>query len=438
MALSISTAHLLRPAQPLRARALSSCLSKPGSEAGVRRGGSEKEEVVIVGAGIAGLATAVALRRLGVRSRVVEQAESLRTGGTSLSLSKNGWKVLDAIGVGDRIRSHFLEIEGIVVKAEDGRHLRSFSFKQEDPSQELRAVERRVVLESLANELPQDAISFSSGLSRIETLETGETSLELEDGSRLTANIVIGCDGVRSRVAKWMGFSEPKYAGHICFRGIAAYPEGLPFERRVHYTYGRGVRAGFVPISKSKIYWFLVYNSSSPGPKITDPQVMRHQAQELTKNWSPELRAIIDKTPDETLVRNPLEDRWLWPWTSPRASSGRVVLVGDAWHPMTPNLGQGACCALEDSIVLSKKLAGAISSGNVSVEEALGEYERERWARVFPMMVRAHLVGAFLQWDNPVVCWMRNNVVVPKLLRLGPMLKHTDFECEPLGGTKDV
>ncbi|VFQ63734.1 unnamed protein product [Cuscuta campestris] len=434
MAVLISAAHLLRqrtPLAPLRTRALSSRSSKSGGA------GSKSEEVVIVGAGIAGLATAVALRRLGVGSRVVEQAESLRTGGTSLSLSKNGWKVLDAIGVGGGIRSHFLEIEGVVLKAEDGRQLRSFSFKQEDPSQELRAVERRVVLESLANELPRDAISFSSGLSKIERLESGETLLELDNGSQLTANIVIGCDGVRSRVAKWMGFSEPKYAGHVCFRGIGTYPEGLPFEQRVHYTYGRGVRAGFVPISNSKIYWFIVYNSPSPGPKITDPQVMRQQAQELTKSWSPELRTIIDNTPDETLVRNPLEDRWLWPLTSPRASSGRAVLVGDAWHPMTPNLGQGACCALEDSIVLSKKLAGAIASDNASVEEAFREYERERWPRIFPLMIRAHVVGAFLQWDNSVVCWIRNNVIVPKLLKLGPMLKHTNFECEPLG-TKAV
>ncbi|CAH9142568.1 unnamed protein product [Cuscuta epithymum] len=394
---------------------------------------SSSSEVVIVGAGIAGLATAVSLQRLGIRSRVLEQAESLRTGGTSLTLSKNGWKVLDAIGVGNSVRSHFLQIQGVVIKSEDGRRLRSFSFKEEDPSQEVRAVERRVVLESLANELPSDAISFSSGLSKIiERRETSEMLLELEDGSHLSAKVVIGCDGIRSRVAKWMGFSEPKYAGHMCFRGIGLYPEGLPFDQKVQYTYGRGVRAGFVPMSKSKIYWFVVFNSPSPGTKVGDPQFLRQQVQELTRSWSPQLLDIIDHTPNETLVRTPLFDRWLWPLTSPPASSGRAVVVGDAWHPMTPNLGQGACCALEDAIVVSKKLAGAIRSKSVSVEEALREYERERWPRVFMLTIRAYLVGAFLQWDNPVVCYIRNNVIVPKLLKPGPMLKHTNFECEPL------
>ncbi|XP_019179670.1 PREDICTED: uncharacterized protein LOC109174883 [Ipomoea nil] len=73
---------------------------------------AKEEDIVIVGAGIAGLATAVSLQKLGIRSRVLEQAESLRTGGTSLGLSKNGWKVLDAIGVGNSVRPHFLEIQG--------------------------------------------------------------------------------------------------------------------------------------------------------------------------------------------------------------------------------------------------------------------------------------------------------------------------------------
>lgn len=73
-----------------------------------------KEEVVVIGAGIAGLATALSLHRLGIQSRVLEQAESLRTGGTSLTLFKNGWRVLDAIGVGDDLRSQFLEIQGFM------------------------------------------------------------------------------------------------------------------------------------------------------------------------------------------------------------------------------------------------------------------------------------------------------------------------------------
>ncbi|CDY32105.1 BnaC04g44610D [Brassica napus] len=160
-----------------------------------------EESVVIVGAGIGGLATALSLHRLGVRSVVLEQAKSLRTGGTSLTLFKNGWRVLDAISVGPQLRTQFLEIEGMVVKNGDGRELRSFAFKDEDQSQEVRAVERRVLLETLASQLPPETIKFSSKLKTIQSNANGDTQLELEDGSKLLAKIVIACDGIRSKVA---------------------------------------------------------------------------------------------------------------------------------------------------------------------------------------------------------------------------------------------
>ncbi|XP_050227199.1 monooxygenase 2 isoform X1 [Mercurialis annua] len=391
-----------------------------------------KENIVIVGAGIAGLATAASLQRLGIQSVVLEQAESLRTGGTSLTLFKNGWRVLDAIGVGSDLRSQFLEIQGMVVKSEDGRELRSFRFKDEDESQEVRAVERRILLETLANQLPPETIRYSSGLDKIEASENGETLLKLVDGTQLQAKIVIGCDGIRSPIAKWMGFSEPKYAGHCAFRGLGFYAEGHSFEPKVNYVYGRGLRAGYVPVSPTKVYWFICFNSQSPGPKITDPSVLKKQAKELIKNWPVELLNLIDITPDETVSKTPLVDRWLWPAVSRSASAGRVVLVGDAWHPMTPNLGQGACCALEDSVVLARKLAYAINSGTASIEDAFKSYGTERWSRVFPLTIRANLVGSLLQWEDPIVCSIRNNVVLPKLARLGPLLEHTNFDCEPL------
>ncbi|XP_010538404.1 PREDICTED: uncharacterized protein LOC104812767 isoform X2 [Tarenaya hassleriana] len=405
---------------------------KPVNLSATRAQLEEEENVVIIGAGIAGLATAVSLHRLGVRSVVLEQSESLRTGGTSLTLFKNGWSVLDAIGVGPELRTQFLEIEGMVVKTADGRELRSFRFKDEDQSQEVRAVERRVLLETLASKLPPGSIRFSSKLERIQSNENGDTLLELQDGSLFLAKIVVGCDGIRSKVAKWMGFSEPKYAGHCAFRGLGFYPDGQPFQRKVNYIYGRGLRAGYVPVSTTKVYWFICFNSSSPGPKITDPVVLKKQAKELLRTWPEDLQNLIDLTPDETVSRTPLVDRWLWPGIAPPASRGRVVLVGDAWHPMTPNLGQGACCALEDSVVLARKLASAITGGTESMEEAMGSYGNERWPRAFPLTVRANLVGALLQWDNPLVCSVRDNIIIPKVVRIGSMLEHTNFECEPL------
>ncbi|CAI0417824.1 unnamed protein product [Linum tenue] len=326
----------------------------------------------------------------------------------------------------------------MVVKSEDGQQLRSFRFKDEDQSQEVRAVERRILLETLANQLPTESVRFSSKLANIETSENGATLLQLTDGTQILAKIVVACDGIRSPVAKWMGFSDPKYVGHCSFRGLGVYDGGQPFEPRVNYVYGRGIRAGYVPVSPTKVYWFVCFNSPSLGPRVTDPSILKQQAKDLVKNWPSDLLNLIDITPDETLSKTPLVDRWNWPGISPGPSRGSVVLVGDAWHPMTPNLGQGACCALEDSVVLARKLAAAIESGpsSTAIDEAFRSYGEERWPRVFPLTIRANVVGSLLQWENPVVCGVRNRVVIPKLVRLGPMLEHTDFECEPLVSAK--
>lgn len=312
-----------------------------------------------------------------------------------------------------------------------GRDLREFSFEEEAPGQEVRAVERRVLLETLASKLPPGAISFSSKLKSISEQGRDGTLLELEDGTQVLSKIVIGCDGVNSPIARWMGFSEPRYVGHMAFRGLAEYPDGQPFEPKVNYIYGRGVRAGFVPVSPTKVYWFICFNRPDPGPKISDPAALKGEALNLVRGWPSDLLAVMRSTPDGAVVRTPLVDRWLWPGLAPSASrGGRVVLAGDAWHPMTPNLGQGACCALEDAVVLARHLAGAAGGTEAAAASAMRAYEAERWPRVFPLTARAGLVGALVQWENAAVCAARDGVVIPRLVRLGPFLEHTNFECD--------
>lgn len=89
--------------------------------------------------------------------------------------------------------------------------------------------------------------------------------MQVFDEHYMNQQVVIGCDGIRSSVAKWMGFSEPKYVGYCAFRGLGDYPDGQPFGPRVNYIYGRGIRAGYVPVSPTKVYWFVCFNSPSPG-----------------------------------------------------------------------------------------------------------------------------------------------------------------------------
>ncbi|KAK9716317.1 hypothetical protein RND81_06G225000 [Saponaria officinalis] len=300
-------------------------------------------------------------------------------------------------------------------------------------SQELRSVEKGALLRTLANKLPQNSIQFSSKLANISRDDTtGENKLVLTDGSLISAKVVIGSDGARSPIARWMGFPEPKYAGHCAFRGLACYLGGRRDFPRVNYIYGRGLRAGFVPVSSTTVYWFICYNSStSPESKVTDPTQLKRRARDLVQNWPSELLNVIDDTPNDMIIRSPIEDRWLWPMLTPPVSKGKVVLVGDAWHPMTPNLGLGGCCALEDAVILASKLSKAIQSKG-SIEDALGSYGSERWSRVFSLTALANVAGGLMQWENPVACSLRNGFVIPKLVQVGSLLDHTNFASEAL------
>ncbi|KAJ9556152.1 hypothetical protein OSB04_010766 [Centaurea solstitialis] len=372
-----------------------------------------KEEIVIVGAGIAGLSTALSLHRLGIRSVVLEQSESLRTGGTSFTLSTNGWKVLDSMGVADQLRSQYLKIQGAVINTETGRQLRSIKLN-EDKNQEIRPVERRALLDTLAKNLPPDSISFSSRLANIEKQQDGQTLLQLVNGTRISSKVVIGCDGIHSPIAKWMGFPEPKYVGYIVIRGVADYPNGQPYDPHVNYFFGRGMRAAYLPISPTKVYWFVGYNSPTPGSTIVDPSELKKQTKERFKKWPSELLSAMDATPNDTMILTPLADRWSWPGVSPSGLLGGVVLAGDAWHPMTPNLGRGACCALEDSHALVQNLAPALKGGQTVVEDALKSYQKERRFPNFTLTVMSNLVGAVLQSENTMVCAIRDKVVATR------------------------
>ena len=165
---------------------------------------------------------------------------------------------------------------------------------------------------------------------------------------------------------------------------------------------------------------------------MTDPSVLKRQALDLLKNWPSEMLELVDLSVDDTISEATLQDRWLWPVITPPVYKGGVVLAGDAWHPMTPNLGQGGCCALEDAVVLTKKLSNAMKFKQGSIEDALRLYGNERWARVFPMTVKANIAGKIQHSKNPLIGFVRDSYMIPKLTKPGKLFEHTNFTPEPL------
>lgn len=397
------------------------------------------EEVVIVGAGIAGLAVAVALKRVGVRAMVLERSEELRATGAALSLFPNAWTALDALGVSDRLTPLYPAIEkGFVtdVKTKSTQQVR-FGANEDYP----RAVHRKVLLETLAKELPPNTIRFSSKLKTIETRAEEDSLisvLELEDGCIIKAKIVIGCDGVHSMVARLLGLSPPVDSGRSAVRGLAVYPQGHGLSlNEVQQYVDVSKRAGFVPLNDRELYWFFVYKNHPKGMlnMTGNPELIKKEVTEnLAKDFPSPFLDVVGHSDILTLSWAPLMFRYPWGVVFGTLNKGNITIAGDAMHPMTPDLGQGGCLAIEDAVVLGRNIGNSIKS-NRQLEpkdacQAIASYVEERRWRAAAIIAASYFSG-WIQQDGSGWCMKFLRDVFYKLL-LRKIVSLIQYDCGKL------
>lgn len=394
------------------------------------------EGIVIAGAGLAGLATALGLHRKGVRSLVLESSATLRASGYAFTTWTNGFRALDALGVGDEIREHHLLYESLVAfSASTGKTAAKVSLQMQGKSgpHENRCVKRNFLLETLEKELPEGTIRYSSKIVAIE--EEGNVKLvQMADGSIIRANVLVGCDGVNSVVAKWLGLPKPILSGRSATRGLAEYPDGHGFGPEILQFIGHGFRSGVLPCSDTSVYWNYTWYPS-PDDKDAEESVAKMRQHVLTKLRAAKIPAealdVIERSEMSDVVSSPLRFRSPLALVRGTISRGNVCVAGDAFHPMTPELGQGGCSALEDGVVLARCLAEAfVGSGNMSVEAALEKYAEERRWRAIRLVTAAYVVGFVQQSSNPVVKFLREKFLSGRLAKL--MVDMADYDCGKL------
>lgn len=262
---------------------------------------------------------------------------------------------------------------------------------------------RKALLESLAAELPAGAIRFSSKLTSIENQAQKESSiviLRLDDGTTIRTKVLIGCDGVNSIVARWLGLSPPVNSGRQAIRGLAVFPQGHEMNHEVYQFVGAGKRAGFASLNDNEIYWFLSYSSDHEGEKgiADDPELIQREIIEnLAKDLPPIYTNVVRHADLSTVSWAPLVFRYPWNVLFGKLCQGNITVAGDAMHPMTPDLAQGGCSALEDAVVLGRHIGLSYikNKGLVSVEipRALEDYVRERRWRVAGLITGSYLSG---------------------------------------------
>src|SRR5262249_11520121 len=206
-------------------------------------------------------------------------------------------------------------------------------------------------LGSLAPSGSDQSVQLGAQLERVDQDEQGVTA-SFADGRQARGSVLIGADGLRSVVRRQLfDASAPRYAGFSAWRAVVPAPTG--FAAPAGEYWGRGQEFGIIPLSVQRVYWFATHTQlETPQDVSTTDSEQKQGLFTRFQRWFPAVPALIEATPDAAILRNDIYDRPpLAVWTC-----GRVALLGDAAHPMTPNLGQGACQALEDAIALAASL----------------------------------------------------------------------------------
>lgn len=339
--------------------------------------------VAVVGAGMGGLAAAIALRRGGHAVEVFERSPELKEAASGVTLWPNGTLALQRLGVLDAVRPSASPLARLHLRRWDGLPL--MAIPTEMFTTPALGVHRSRLHAALLGALPRSSIHLDSACAGVDETPDG---VVLKGAAHGRFDLVVAADGARSTLrALVCGEDAPRYQGYTVYRGVAALdraplPSGVFSE-----TWGPGARFGLFRMEPGLWCWYAAVNRAE-GP-TTPPEARRADLLRAFATWSPAIRSVITATGEilqnDAYCRAPAA-RW---------SRGRVVLIGDAAHPMPPNLGQGACTTLEDAVLLGDLLAGTDD-----YPRALERFEAQRRGRVYGIAARSARIGALGQWER--------------------------------------
>jgi 2-polyprenyl-6-methoxyphenol hydroxylase-like FAD-dependent oxidoreductase len=340
--------------------------SSPRTDLSKTGPGRSPSTAIVIGAGIGGLTAAVALRRVGWSVTVLERAPVIAEVGAGLTLWPNAVRALGALDLDKTVDARAVPtISRGNLRTPDGRWLR---HNHPDDVGVL-AVHRAELHEVLRQALPESAVHTDAEVVSV----SADGNVRYRDAGEeheLRADLVIAADGVNSVTRRTLWSGDAIFQNRSVWRGVT--PSGSVWPVQECLTLGRGEQAGLLPLPDKRVYWFVTLNADEPNRRYADE---RAEILRRVGNWHDPIPALIEATPSDHVLHNDITD--IDP--VPTFVKNRVALLGDAAHAMSPDLGQGACQAIEDAVVLASSLADA------DLPTALERYDSERRARVQPM-----------------------------------------------------
>ncbi len=362
---------------------------------------STNKRVLIIGGNFAGLGAAIALRRVGIEATVFERAGALRGINAGVVVQITAMKALKKLGLLEEVQA----IGGSPIKAIDIKSPRGellATIPQSHVGLELGTpgyvVHRSEYIDVLARHLEgANAIQLNAQYTGFEQDKEGVT-VHFADGRQERGAVLLGADGIHSGVRKGvLGDGPLRYAGYTAWRAMPALND-VSLDRAILQQFsGEGKIFGIYP-AKGRCYWFA---GKKTAPNGKDAPIGRKQEiLDLFKGWPAPIEALIEATDEAAILRNDVYDRKP---NDTHWGTGRVTLAGDAAHPTTPTLGQGAGMAIEDGVVLAKELALASDLADYeAVENALRAYERNRIPRTAAIINESWELSSRILVTNPL------------------------------------
>ena len=340
----------------------------------------------IIGAGISGLALGAALHRSGMDVQIYEEHPQIRSGGAGITLAPNGLAALDALGIGADFRAlqqQQTPLQG-GIRSPRGDWLTRISPEITGASL---ALDRATLHALLLAGIPGSRVRTSAGAVGVDK-QSGTVSFA--DGTEERFDVVVGADGIRSAV-RASCFDDPDmaYADYNAWRAIA---EGVSLDAGFE-TWGARARFGAVPLHDGHTYWFAV----TSGPEAQPGTQALHELHATFKQWHDPIPALLRAIPEASIQYLPIHELAK---PLPSYHNEKVVLIGDAAHAMTPNLGQGACQGLEDAAVLARLLRAGSTD--------FSAYDAHRRRRSQQIARQSRLIGRALHTGGDRVAAARN------------------------------